>query len=233
MLHHFLQFISIPCILCGQSQRLPASICEDCERDLPWLPKSCPKCAIPWPLHRLAPCPALNLAFDACSAAFAYQFPVQKLIVSFKDFDQLHLGRALSICLARQNLRAVLRPDQITGVPSHPHRLRERGFNPAELIAKDVSKILKIPCPQRLVEKVVATPLQKHQSKAGRLNNSENPFRLRKSVLGQHIGVIDDVVTSMATAHQMAQVLKSGGAKRVSIWSIARALPRLGPHSSP
>ena len=229
LIDHLLTLFSIPCLLCGQSQRQAASICIDCTRDLPWLPKGCPNCAIPWPLHQKTRCGAIHLAFDECRAAFAYEFPVQALIVSFKDFEQLHLGRALSVCLAHGPLRSEKKPDRLVPVPSHRQRLRERGFNPAALIAKDLSHQLAIPLSSRLIQKVNATSPQKFRSRAARLHHQSNPFVLNQAVPGEHIAVVDDVVTSMATVHQVSQVLKSGGARRISVWSIARALPRQTP----
>lgn len=225
LIDNLLQLFTIPCLLCGQSQRQAASICIDCTRDLPWLPKGCPNCAIPWPLHQKTPCNASDLAFDECRAAFAYEFPIQALIVSFKDFEQLHLGRALSLCLAQGPLRSESKPDRLIPVPSHRRRLRERGFNPAELIARDLSRQLAIPLSHQLIQKLTATAPQKYRSRAARLNHQSNPFVLKQTLRGEHIAVVDDVVTSMATAHQVSQVLRSGGAQRISIWSIARALP--------
>ena len=225
MIDAFLRHFAIPCLLCGQSQRQTASICRDCTRDLPWLPRSCPNCAIPWPLHPRTSCSAGNLAFDDCSAAFAYEFPVQPLIIRFKDFEQLHLGRALSLLLTQGPLKSRIRPDRLIPVPSHRRRLRKRGFNPAELIAKDVSEQLAIPISLHAIQKVTETPPQKHQSRADRPSSPTNPFALQQSVQGEHIAVVDDVVTSMATAHQVSEVLRFGGAQRISIWSIARTLP--------
>ena len=116
-----------PCQLCGAMSR-NGTWCRDCDASLPILGIAhCPICALPSPQGTTCgKCLTKRPLFDRTIAAYAYTFPMDKLIQSLKYNAQLQLAGMLTTRLAQ---RIEYMPDCIVPMPLHPARLRERGFN--------------------------------------------------------------------------------------------------------
>jgi len=209
------------CVLCVA----PATdaLCEDCERDLPWLGPACERCALPLAAGMAcAACVAHALRFDAARACFAYRFPVDRLVQRFKFAGDLATGRWLG-----ERMAASLAPahaELIVVPPLGRRRLRERGFNQALELAKVVSRALDIPCAVRALARVRETDPQPGLTRRERARNLRGAFRCDARVEGLHVAIVDDVLTTGATAQELAGVLKIAGAARVSVWTAARTL---------
>jgi ComF family protein len=189
------------CTLCaGRSAGL---VCAACEAALP----------------RWTPC-------DDGVAAFAYRFPVDRLVQRFKSGGDLAIGRWLGERLAKA-VRAEARPDLLVAPPLSRQRLRARGFNQSVELARTVAGALHLRRAVRGLRKVRETPPQQGLGRRARLRNLQGAFRCTLALRGLHVAIVDDVVTTGATTQALAAVLKRAGARRVSVWSIARA-PRRG-----
>lgn len=113
----------------------------------------------------------------------------------------------------------------VTAVPLHKKRLRERGFNQAELIAKNIAARYTLPYAPRILARTLSTtPQTEVRERAKRLENVKGAFVCynAKTVRGKYIMLIDDVTTTGATFEACAQTLKSAGAKKVIACAIAK-----------
>lgn len=209
------------CALCGTASG-DSVVCAQCEAALPRLSSCCAWCAaalahagICGQCQRRAP------AYDAAIAAFEYRFPVDRVIHRFKYSADLAMGRWLALELA---LRATeeARPELLVAPPLTAARLRERGFNQALEIARTVGKRLGLRCAIAALEKVRETAPQPGLTRSARRRNLRHAFRCRVRLSGEHVAIVDDVMTTGATAEAIATILKAAGAGRVSVWTVAR-----------
>jgi predicted amidophosphoribosyltransferase len=100
--------------------------------------------------------------------------------------------------------------------------LMKRCFNPAELIARELGRAFNKPIIAQLATRSHSRE-QKALNRRQRINNVGWHFHAtRKTLNGEHIMLIDDVMTTGSTAHSMALILKSAGASNVGIWCLAR-----------
>jgi ComF family protein len=200
------------------------ALCTDCEADLPWLGFACPVCALALRRDEVCGhCARARPLFDDARAAFEYRFPLDRLVQRFKFAGDLAVGRWLASRMARA-LEGE-RPDVLVVPPLAAARLRERGFNQALELAKALSRALAVRCDASAVTKVRATDPQPGLGRKARARNLRDAFRVRGDVRGLHVAIVDDVLTTGATAQELARVLKAAGAARVSVWAAARTPP--------
>jgi len=119
-------------------------------------------------------------------------------------------------------VRASERPDFVVAPPSTVARLHLRGFNPALEIAKVVARSIAVPIALEGLERSRETAPQPGLGRAERERNLRNVMRSRLCLAGRHVALVDDVMTTGATANAAAKVLKERGAARVSVWVVAR-----------
>jgi len=155
------------------------------------------------------------------------QAPDDVLIYRAKFFGSLPsafalgevLGEGLSRALAAGRLEL---PQALIPVPLHHRRLRQRGFNQAQLIAQRVAKRFAVPLRPRWVSRRRDTMMQSSLKRPARQRNVANAFRATLPK-GVHVAIIDDVMTTGATATALAWTLLEAGAARVDAWTVARA----------
>ncbi len=228
---HALSYQLLPgrCQLCAAPSRRQRDLCTGCEADLPWLGVHCPRCALP--LERPAggevlcgQCLRRPPAFAGCRAAWQYGYPLDQMINGFKHRRRHDLGALLAeLWLQRQALADSGRPELLVPVPLHWRRQLWRGFNQAERLAQHWGRHWGIPVADAL-RRVKPTPAQQQLDAAGRRRNLRGAFALRQpqAVRGRHIALVDDVVTTGATAQALADILGRAGARRVEVWCLAR-----------
>lgn len=212
------------CLLCGTPGT--ASICPGCRDDLPWhRAPHCPRCATPTPAGQVCgACLRHPPAFDRTHAALVYRFPVDRLIPRLKYHGQLAVAPVLADCLSR-SLGDAARPDCLVPMPLHPARIRERGFNHAAEIARGVARSGGVPLELDLCRRVRDTPPQMRLKHDARRRNVRGAFACTDAVRGLHIAILDDVMTTGSSLDELAATLKRAGAREVSCWLAARALP--------
>jgi ComF family protein len=115
--------------------------------------------------------------------------------------------------------------DFILPIPLHPIRLRERGFNQSQLIAEILNEAHNIPILANTLSRIRPTNPQSLLGQKERWTNMEGAFRMKNnfSINNNSILLIDDLLTTGATASAAAQALKESGAKRVDLFVIALA----------
>ncbi len=115
--------------------------------------------------------------------------------------------------------------DIITFVPLHSHKKKKRGFNQAELLAQELSRILKIPCVELLIRTQEMSPQAQLKEKNLRLQNTAEIYTLSETAThctkDKRILIIDDVCTTGATLGACGQVLNNAGFKQLAALVIA------------
>ncbi len=213
------------CFLCrgAAKKRL---LCEACDADLPRLRQAlCPRCALPSAGAEVCgQCLAHPPHFDAARAALAYRFPADVLLQAFKFRGELTLAGFFAALLV-ERLGAAPRADYLVPVPIAAARLRERGYNQALEIARQVARATGIRLAPGLCERVRDTPPQTDLPWSERAKNVRGAFRAPLALDGAAVAVLDDVMTTGATLGEIAATLKSAGAAHVSAWVVARTFP--------
>jgi len=213
------------CYICTSRHRETLPICNGCFNDLPWLVNTCPRCALPLtpPYNKNSPCGQCLKkppAYHQIRAAFAYNFPINIMIMKAKFNNKVHYLRLLSLLFAQQ-LSDSEQPDLIVPVPIHPQRLLRRQYNQASLIARHLSRQLHTPYSDALLSKVINTDQQSQLDARHRQRNIRGSFSCL-SKPPTHIALVDDVVTTGATVNELSRVLKQAGCQRVDVWALAR-----------
>lgn len=218
------------CPLCDERCEGDHPLCSACEADLPWLGGQCSICALPLPAAGMTcgQCLKRPPAFDHVATPWRFDFPVDSLITRFKHQSRWPFGRLLAEQLARHLLHAfdegLPRPSALLPVPLARKRLRQRGFNQVTMLADWLSPVLQIPVRNDLLQRIHDTPSQQQLDAAARHRNLRRAFALPdpQPLRGQHWAIIDDVLTTGATAEALARLLKRAGATRVDIYCLAR-----------
>lgn len=212
-----------PCLLCGASS-CNGLWCGDCEAALPYLSvPCCPVCALPTPGgDTCGHCLRHTPNFNRTVAAFAYAFPLDKMVQALKYGEQLVLVNILADKLAQ---RVDSRPDCIFPMPLHPARLRERGFNQSWELARRVGDKLHIPVLHDACRRVRDTPPQAALPWKERSKNMRSAFICTRDLSGKSVAVVDDVMTSGASLNELALTLRNAGAWEVHAWVVTRTLP--------
>lgn len=203
-------------------------VCSACAKDLPRLGPACPVCALPTPGGRICGrCLAHRPAFAATVAAFAYAFPVDRLIHALKYHGRLALAEwgAGAILSARDAVADNIQPDRLIALPLAAERQRERGYNHATEIARVVAARTGIPQILDGARRVRTTLPQAALPWAERAKNVRGAFACDTALTGLTVAVIDDVMTTGASLSEFAITLKKAGAARVDNWVVARTLP--------
>jgi len=231
LLHFFFPPI---CTLC--SDRLTDSdqvICDRCRQELIHvLEPICRRCGnpnVPRAADACGLCRKIKPAFDCARAAAHYRGPGEQLVRELKYSEHHELApvmaRIMFVCWQRMMAFDTL--DAVVPVPLHAVRLRERGFNQAELIAAPFAELFRKPMIADAVVRVRPTESQTLLSREERLENVKGAFEplagSGDALRDKTIVLIDDVCTTGATGSACAAALKQAGAARVILFTFARA----------
>lgn len=212
------------CPLCGS--RSPTPLCRGCKEDMPELLATCMRCGIGLPANsnnlHCGACLTEPPAYQKLLCAYAYQYPVNHLIMALKYQHRLSLIPVLAETLINQIGRATLNVDALLPVPLHVSRIRERGFNQSLEIARHLASHFSLPI-LHCVERHKATVTQASLPAADRASNVRDAFRLSAPIQQRRVAIIDDVVTTGSTVNEIAALLKSAGVGEIEVWCIARA----------
>lgn len=205
------------CAVCerpfGENER--AFLCGECEVQIERVAQShlC-RCGLPLPegLDLCYECAACPRAFDLVRSFGWYeeQKVLSTLIKIFKYGGERALAPLLANYLSQTGAALRSAVEQITFVPMRPKDERQRGFNQAELFARELGKLWDLPT-VRALEKIKETKPQASLKGAERLTNLHGAFGLANSPQCATILIVDDVYTSGATMEECSRVLKRAG----------------------
>ena len=200
-------------------------LCDACLADAPRLSQPfCPVCAAPGFVRLCDGCRTERLAVDGIRAPFLYidDGLIQAAITDLKFRDIRALAPELAQLLADYLAANPMPGELIAPVPSHPSRLRSRGFNQAALLARELGKITGLPVNEELMARTTNAPSQlRMRSRGERLRNVAGNFTCTGRVNGQAVLIVDDLATTGATISACARELTSHGASQV--WGLAVA----------
>jgi ComF family protein len=209
------------CLLCGGASGREL-LCAGCCADLPALPESCPRCALP--SRGGQPCGACLARpphFDRTIAVWRYEFPCDQLIHALKYRARLPLAAFFARALAARTDRGV---DLVLPMPLHRARLAERGFNPSVEIARELARLTGNALATAGARRLRPTRPQAQLAFGERAANVRGAFACAADVRGRRVAVVDDVMTTGATLEELARVLKAAGVEAVENWVVARTL---------
>jgi ComF family protein len=220
------------CASCGRLLAEPTRgpLCGRCWGALPRHPTPSCRCGLPLPPGWLvcARCRRNRQPFAAGASLGPYDGPLRVAIHELKYRGRRRVARRLARALLEDaHARELVAGSHVlVPVPLHPRRLRERGFNQAGLIAREIGRQTGRPCGEGALVRRRDTAPQTGLSAAARRRNVEGAFVVRRRALvaGQVVTLVDDVLTTGATAGACAQALRIAGAREVRLLSVARVV---------
>ncbi|HYL99190.1 MAG TPA: phosphoribosyltransferase family protein [Blastocatellia bacterium] len=176
-----------------------------------------------------------NLSSKASRSSGLYKGALEASILFLKTTPHLCPRLKRIIVQTVDKNAEVLKADLVVPIPLHPSRLRERGFNQADLISGVVSKALSVP----VAKGILARARQTRRHRAGmdpvdRGRSVERAFHVERpaQIKGRSVLLVDDVYTTGATIGEAARSLLDAGASGITCFTIARVVPRLRPPAS-
>jgi ComF family protein len=151
---------------------------------------------------------------------------IQKILHKLKYQNQqslgVELGRWFGAELSKTDFNAV---DCIAPVPLHPRKLRKRGYNQAELIAKGLAETLEKPLLPHLLKRIIENPTQTHKNKFERWLNVDGIFDVNEieKLSCKHVLIVDDVITTGSTLEACAHAILKVPGTKVSVAVLAMA----------
>jgi ComF family protein len=210
------------CFLCGDVSHQP--LCHACLADLPYQQTACSRCACVLSSinDTCENCLRYPVVFDEAKAVFAYEYPVDKLIQAAKFHQNLAVLKLLGQLMA-EHITVETLPDVLIPVPLHPSGLRSRGYNQALELAKVIARNHNIPLDYTACQCIKKKRQQATLSGQERRDNVKGIFQVKRvKSHWQHIVLIDDVVTTGATANELTEVFLQAGVQHVGVWCCAR-----------
>jgi len=208
-------------------------LCPTCWGKLAFIaPPYCPRLGIPFvydpgpgtlSMQAIADPPA----YQRARAAVRYDDVARKLVHAFKYGDRLDLAPLVGRWMARAG-HELLDADALVPVPLHWRRLWTRRFNQSAALAEQISVISGVKVAHSVLRRVKATAQQVGLSRSERATNVQGAFRVpaaaKGEVAGRRLVLIDDVLTSGATADACARALLRAGAAQVDVLVLARVV---------
>lgn len=202
-------------------------ICNACVARFAQPAARCQRCAlhVPAGVAICGTCLRRPPSFDACLAAVDYAFPWADMLADFKFRADPGLARTLSVVLRSTPWvePALEAADRLIPVPLSDERLRQRGFNQSALLAHHLADAKT---DTQTLLRLHATETQSSLPRAQRLRNLLGAFAVEPSraaaLRGQHVMLLDDVMTTGATAHAATLALREAGVAQVTVVVLAR-----------
>lgn len=202
-------------------------VCESCVGLFAQPCARCSRCALPvlQGMRQCVACKNNPPHIDAALAAVTYRFPWAKMVHDFKFHDNPALARSMATLMRSTPWvdPALDAADWVLPMPLSSERLRQRGFNQAFLLARELAPQL---VNNTLLLRIQDTPAQSSLPRRERLANVEHAFAIeplqRHRLKGKRIVLVDDVMTSGASINAAALALKQAGAQHVTALVFAR-----------
>ncbi len=219
-----------PCVSCGELIAAhDPPLCQNCWERLPLIEGAQCRCGSPLPGSGGEDCGRCRRGLSVISqgaALGAYEGPLRACVVALKYHGRHKTAERLAIrILENERCRALLETaDVLIGVPLHLDRLRDRGFNQAELLAAALARDRPVSVSRELV-RTRNTRSQTDLSASKRRRNVLNAFAVTsdRSLRKATVVLVDDVTTTGATLRECALTLLAAGAREVRSIAVARA----------
>lgn len=220
------------CYICNAKAQ--STLCKSCHEGFPTNLNHCQHCKRP--THKTSilcgQCQTNRPAYQTCVAPYRFEGIIKTLIHSIKFNQSTHYIRPLTYLLSKHLIESYSSdnwPEQILYIPSHPSRIKERGFCQTKAMTTQLTKNLKEligeKCPalpkSNPLKKIKNTQAQHSLSRKERLKSPQSSYRL-DGPIARHVALFDDVMTTGSTIENCTTLLLKAGAERVDIWVVAR-----------
>ena len=209
----------------GCEKRASDLLCRDCFEALPRIGRpTCARCGMPTAFETFVcdECKGVDFGFESARAPLRYEGVGKEIVRSLKYRGYIAVVERLAAPLMLGALDGGRRYGAVVPVPLHRSRLRHRGFNQAEFLARGVAREINAPVSDTL-QVVRRTRDQVELSAAERRANVEGAYSARGRV-GGRVLLIDDVFTTGATMSACAETLLRAGAEEVHALSLCRTV---------
>ena len=225
------------CYACGASlaEESGRILCEHCFGDLCRTRIDgpiCVRCGLPLSADQdglCGGCQSSEPHFDLARSVWPYARPAAEMIRSFKFDGDFFLGPMMIDVLPGMGWLpdVVRRADAVLPIPLHPRRKRERGYDQAHILARALARRIDRPLRSNLLSRDRYTERQTRLTPRQRQKNVRGAFSVRDGadLEDMHLLLVDDVLTTGATAGECARQLKKARARQVTVFSLARTVP--------
>ncbi len=222
------------CLVCGGVVEGAGAVCAGCWPEITFLgPPHCAACGYPFefdpgPGALCAACAAERPSWERARAVIAYDEASRDPVLAFKHRDRIDAAPAFGTWLARAGAELLEGADMLVPVPLHRTRLLARRYNQAALLAQATAKTCAVPVASDALVRTRRTPSQGRLSASARRRNVAGAFAVRKGMkelmAGRNVVLVDDVITTGATAEACTRTLLRAGAASVDVLTLARVV---------
>lgn len=218
------------CLACGATVDAPGALCPTCFGGFTFIaPPQCRVCGVPLPdavgeTLLCGGCLRERPDFNQARAVFVYDAASKPLLLRFKHGDRTDAAVHLARWMHRAGEELVARSEVIVPVPLHRWRLLWRTYNQAALLANALGRLARKPVVPDALTRIRGTPSQGHLSRAARRRNLAQAIRAHRpaAVAGRRVLLVDDVLTTGATADACTRALLAAGARQVDVLVLGR-----------
>ena len=235
MLDLVLDFIypeNISCILCNKPIKKinTYSLCKDCFKELNFIQDGCIKCGKPIIYHSLEKldicgcsyCFNKSFYFDKAISCIEYSDISKSMILGFKYKNKTYMAKYISNIMKEKLDLENIKFDYITFVPLHKKRMRKRGFNQSEKIAKELGKMIDIPILDCIYRKSNTNRLY-NLNRIERKIELKNAFLVKENINyanGKNVLLIDDIFTTGSTVNEISKLLKLNNVNKIFVMTL-------------
>lgn len=210
------------CPLCGKVLEFDELVCKKCESELKYIRepicKKCGKQLLEEEKEYCEDCKKRIHYFDSGIGVFAYTGSIKNAIYEFKYKDMKVYGKFFGMKMAEYAKGYInhWKADVIVPVPVSKKKYLKRGYNQAEILAKELSKNCNIPMDATVLYRIKDTRPQKEMTRESRKKNLENAFIISGNVVKyKKVILVDDIYTTGSTIDECAKALKAAGVEKV------------------
>lgn len=222
------------CAACGEPVDRPRTLCLACWSALTFITR--PLCTVCGNPFETAPpgepvcgdCHAAPPPWQRGRSALRYDDASRRLVLGFKHGDRLHLAPLLCGWMRAAGAELLCAAEVVVPVPLHRWRLIARRYNQAAVLAHALGREGAVTVSDRALVRVRRTPSQGDMTRDQRARNVQGAFRVdetrRAEIAGRQVLLVDDVLTSGATANACTRALLRAGAGAVDLLTLARVV---------
>lgn len=222
------------CPVCFQERSLQKGLGKQCLNRIMFIsPPYCAKCGKPLRLQTqnralCKQCETAPVYYQQARAVALYEGALREYLTDLKYRYRPELGQALGELLVEW-LKAnpeFSKADLVIPIPLHPQKLTLRGYNQARLLAEPLSKYLGMPVNDSVLVRTKLTETQNSLKRVARFANVRGAFQIveTSAVKGKLVLLIDDILTTGATASEAARILLKAGALQVNVLTVASGI---------
>jgi ComF family protein len=220
------------CLVCDDPVGGVATLCASCWKNIPFIaPPFCACCGAPFDIPVgdgmvCGSCLVQPPHYHAARAAMIYDDASRGLVLAFKHGDRTHAAKALATWMHRAGGDMLAGADYLMPVPLHRWRLFKRRYNQSSLLAHHIGLLSGKKILPDMLRRIRATPIQGKLKRKERQENVRGAFAVAPHhhalIKGKNIVLIDDVLTTGATAEECARILLKAGAQQVDVLTLSR-----------